>query len=96
MVTYEYFCEQNSETIQVQHSMRERLATWGELCAKAGRDPGATPANTPVERVITGGLLGLVNGGTPSGTSVAAAKEAASLPMAGGCCGNPASCRHGS
>lgn len=72
--------------------MRERLASWGEVRAKAGLEPDGTPDDAPVERLISGGLLGTVNGGTPS----SAEHAKASLPVMGGCCGNPADCqRHG-
>ncbi len=87
MLTYEYHCEQNGETLEVRHRMTERLETWGELCARLERDLGKTPAHTPVERVITGGILGTVSGGTSKSSDMP------SLPMAS-CCGNPASCRH--
>ena len=87
MLTYQYRCDQNGETIEVRHRMTERLGTWGEVCSKAERDLGSTPADAPVERVISGGLLGTVNGGTTKSGGMP------SLPMAG-CCGNPTSCRH--
>lgn len=83
MLTYEYFCEQNGQSLSVSHGIRERLATWGELCQKAGQPLGETPADTPVERLISGGL----NLGTGSKGSIP-------LPMAGGCCGRPSSCGH--
>lgn len=92
MLTYEYHCSRNQRTVQVQHGMREKIASWGELREKAGLEPDGTPEDAPVERLISGGLLGTVNGGTPS--SAEAAKAA--LPVMGGCCGNPAGCRrHG-
>lgn len=92
MLTYEYHCARNQKTVQVQHGMRERLASWGEVRAKAGLEPDGTPDDAPVERLISGGLLGTVNGGTPS----SAEHAKASLPVMGGCCGNPADCqRHG-
>lgn len=85
MPTYQYHCEQNGETLEVQHRMTETLKTWGELCARLERDPGKTPADTPIATIISGGLLATVSGGTPKSESL--------LPMAG-CCGNPSSCRH--
>jgi predicted nucleic acid-binding Zn ribbon protein len=33
MPTYDYFCEDNQQTVSVAHGMRERLWTWGEVCA---------------------------------------------------------------
>lgn len=90
MLTYEYHCSRNQQTVLVQHGIREKIASWGELRQKAGLKPDGTPDDAPVERLISGGLMGTVNGGTPS--SMEAAKAA--LPVSGGCCGNPASCRH--
>ena len=34
MITYEYFCEVNGQTIEVSHRMQESLKNWGELCQK--------------------------------------------------------------
>lgn len=92
MLTYEYHCSQNQKTVQVQHGMKEKLQTWGELRQRAGLEPDETPDHAPVERLISGGQLATVTGGTPSSTEHA--KSA--LPMMGGCCGNPGGChRHG-
>jgi hypothetical protein len=89
MPTYQYHCPSNGETVEVQHGMLEELTTWGDVCRRAGIGLGSTPAEAPVERLISGGLLGTVVGGTPSSASPSL------LPMAG-CCGNPAGCRrHG-
>jgi hypothetical protein len=35
--------------------MAEPLATWGDLCRRAGIPLGGTPGNARVERLITGG-----------------------------------------
>lgn len=89
MPTYVYHCARNQQTVEVQHGMTEALTTWGEVCQRAGLDLGETPPETPVERWITGGLLGTVVGGTPPSHS------SSLLPLAG-CCGNPQGCRrHG-
>lgn len=55
MPSYDYRCEANGQVIEVQHSMSLKLNTWGELAAMAGLDLGATAADAPVERLITGG-----------------------------------------
>lgn len=81
MPTYDYHCENNSRTVSVQHSMKEKLANWGELCQRAGVEPGDTPAAAPVERVISGGI------------ALPIASPAPALPMAG-CCGKPTGCGH--
>lgn len=60
MPTYDYFCPANEQTVEVQHSFSTTISNWGELCEKAGVEPGNTPGETPVERVISGGTL-LVN-----------------------------------
>ena len=55
MPTYDYGCEANGRVVEVMHKMSEELRTWGELCAKAGLEPGDTPADTPIKRLPTGG-----------------------------------------
>lgn len=57
MPTYDYRCNANGQVIEVQHSMQIKLATWGELAAMANLDLGDTPAETPVERLVTGGSV---------------------------------------
>lgn len=52
MPVYEYYCPDNDCHIEVMHGMSKRLATWGELCAVAGIEVGATPAGAPVERLL--------------------------------------------
>ena len=37
--------------------MSEKLATWGEVCEKANIPLGDTAADTPVNRLITGGSV---------------------------------------
>lgn len=55
MPTYDYRCEANNRVVEVSHGMNEKLINWGELCGCAGIEPGDTPADTPVVRLITGG-----------------------------------------
>jgi len=57
MPTYDYLCAANGQVVEVKHRMSEALATWGELCAQAGIDCGDTPADSPVQRLATGGQL---------------------------------------
>ena len=40
---------ENAEVVEVSHAMTERLATWGEVCERAARPLGDTPASAPVE-----------------------------------------------
>ena len=57
MPTYDYRCDANGRTLEVNHRMSELLRTWGEVCERAGLDLGSTPADTPVKRMATGGNL---------------------------------------
>ena len=52
MPRYDYLCETNGRVVEVRHGMKERLATWGEVCERADIPLGDTPAGAPVERVI--------------------------------------------
>jgi hypothetical protein len=81
MPTYDYHCQQNQQTLSVQHGMKESISTWGELCQRTQTELGKTPADTPVERVISGGIALPIPSAIPQ------------LPMAG-CCGNPSGCGH--
>lgn len=78
MPTYDYRCDANSQVVEVSHRMSEKMQNWGELCKKAGIDPGNTPADSPVTRMATGGnIIGSSGGGdTPP-----------MPPCAGGGCG---------
>jgi hypothetical protein len=42
--------------------MSEKLATWGEVCARSGQPPGPTPAEAPVELVIHAPALAFPRG----------------------------------
>lgn len=57
MPTYDYRCDANDRVLEVSHRMSEALANWGELCARAGIDPGDTPVEAPVHRLATGGNI---------------------------------------
>ena len=57
MPTYDYRCDANGQVVEVTHRMSESLSTWGELCERAGLQPGATPADSPVHRLATGGNI---------------------------------------
>ncbi len=52
MPVYEYLCPANGEMVEIVHSMKERIQTWGELCSRAGLDAGQTPEESPVERLL--------------------------------------------
>ena len=78
MPTYDYLCEANGRVVEVQHRMSEKLSTWGELCRQAGLDAGDTPADSPVQRLATGGQV------VKSGRLGDSAPPCASGPCCGG------------
>ncbi|MEO0514940.1 MAG: zinc ribbon domain-containing protein [Planctomycetota bacterium] len=57
MPTYQYHCTDNQKTLEVIHGMTRNVETWGDLCALAEHDPGQTPADTPVERLMGTGMV---------------------------------------
>ena len=57
MPTYEYLCEANGRVIEVSHKMAERLATWGEVCERAGIAPGKTAIGAPVTKLMSAGFV---------------------------------------
>jgi hypothetical protein len=52
MPLYDYICPANGTQIEVEHSMKTAVRTWGELCERAGLDLGDTPPDSPVEKRI--------------------------------------------
>jgi len=82
MPSYDYHCPANGQTVEVRHSMNDKFATWGEVCAQSGMDVGSTPADSPVQKLISGGQFvrsnALKNPEAPS---------CASGGCAGGMCG---------
>lgn len=79
MPTYDYRCDTNGRVLEVSHRLSENLATWGELCTRAGIDTGDTPAETPVHRLATGGNI---ISSTSRGSGAAPAPSCSS----GACC----------
>jgi len=57
MPTYDYFCEANGQRVEVSHKMSESISSWGDLCQRAHIEPGETPADTPVRKLISGGAV---------------------------------------
>jgi hypothetical protein len=81
MPTYDYRCDANGRTLEARHGMNERVTTWGELCAMLGIDPGDTPADEPVRKIIsTGGVVRSEN----LGSGVAPPCESGAGPCCGG------------
>ena len=64
MPVYEYYCADNGRSIEVVHSMKVSLYTWGELCREAEVSPGDTPPEAPVERILFPAALA-----TPAGNA---------------------------
>lgn len=81
MPSYDYLCQANGRIVEVSHRISESLATWGEVCERAGIDVGVTSPEAPVERLITGGAV-VSSGSLGSGRD-------SSPPSCGGgsCCG---------
>ena len=77
MPTYDYRCDTNGQTVEVNHRMSEQIATWGELCERANIPCGDTPADAPVQRLATGGNV-ITSSSLGSGAAPACAS--------GGCC----------
>ena len=57
MPTYDYHCPANGRIVEVSHKLSDKVATWGELCRRAGIALGGTPGNARVKRLITGGAV---------------------------------------
>lgn len=53
MPRYDYLCDANGETVEVIHSIAERLETWADVCECAGLATGDTDPAAPVRKVIT-------------------------------------------
>jgi len=62
MPNYDYHCPANGRRVEVFHPIKDRLRTWGELCRRAGIDPGDTPADAPVEKLISAPGLAFPSG----------------------------------
>lgn len=83
MPTYDYKCEANGRIVEVNHRMSDELKTWGELCEKAGIEPGDTPADSAVSRMATGGNV-ITSGSSSGGSDL---PPCATGGCAGGMCG---------
>lgn len=82
MPSYDYRCDANDRVVEVRHSINERLTTWGEVCQRAGIEPGDTPADARVNRLIGG--AGIVSSGALSNPD---APACGSGGCGGGMCG---------
>jgi hypothetical protein len=57
MPTYDYRCSASGAVYEVRHAMSAEIHTWGELCEITGQAQGSIPAESPVERLATGGAV---------------------------------------
>ena len=64
MPNYDYFCDENGKTVEVNHSIDQKLHTWGEVCFAAQIPLGDTDVSAPV-RI----LLRPVGIATPAGNA---------------------------
>jgi hypothetical protein len=62
MPRYDYHCPDNDYIVEVRHGVNERIKTWGELCERAMIGPRGTPADAPVELVISAPALSFPKG----------------------------------
>lgn len=53
MPVYEYHCDANGRTIEINHPVDMKISNWGELCYAAQMDFGDTEPLAPVKRIIT-------------------------------------------
>jgi len=53
MPNYDYFCEDNGQTVAVRHGIGAKITTWGELCYAAQVPLGETDFFAPVRKVLT-------------------------------------------
>lgn len=83
MPTYEYFCPNNHQTVEVLHGMSECLTTWGEVCERAELACPDEESAWPVEKLLGAGLV-IERSSTPSGPEGCGPEGCG--PEGGGCC----------
>lgn len=84
MPTYEYFCPANHQSVEVMHGMSQTVTTWAELCELADQPTGQTPGDTPVEKLLSAGMVITGDNQTPG--------QNCGNPR--GCCGGGACSMH--
>ena len=52
MPRYDYLCEDNGVILEVVHAIAAPVETWGVLCTLAATDPGNTPTDTRLRKII--------------------------------------------
>lgn len=53
MPIYEYYCEDNGQTVQVKHGIDVELTTWGEVCYASQLTMGDTDFLASVRKVLS-------------------------------------------
>ena len=53
MPTYDYYCEANGHTVEVSHTAKTSLKTWGDVCFVAQIPLGDTDPLAPVRKIIS-------------------------------------------
>jgi len=65
MPLYDYRIGHGERMVEAKHAMSASPATWGELRELAGLPDDGTPADTPVQKILTtGGVVGSAAGKT--------------------------------
>lgn len=84
MPTYEYYCPANQQSVEVMHGMSRVVQTWAELCELADQPTGQTPGDTPVEKLLSAGMV------------ISSQKNASDFDCGapGGCCGGGGCAMH--
>jgi hypothetical protein len=52
MPVYYYHCDENGRTVEVEHTIKAKLSTWGEVCFVAQLPLGDTDPLAPVVRLV--------------------------------------------
>ena len=82
MPSYDYRCLASGRIYEVKHSISRKASTWGELCEMGNLEPGDTPADSTVERLVS--AAGVVSKGALRNP------EAPPCAAANACCGGGA------
>ena len=53
MPTYDYRCEADEQVYEVKHAMSVTVSNWGELCQVGQIEPGATPLDSAVTKLMS-------------------------------------------
>ncbi len=62
MPCYDYYCEANSQTIEVRHGVDVVLTMWGEVCYAGQLPMGETEFAAPVRKVLSAPGISLPTG----------------------------------